>query len=248
MYYFSMEPNGEPWPESELDEKFVVASNNQFHTSLDCLNSRLLEATSFIGEENILECCERTNSLDEWWNTSSPGCYSNRSAQNQTKLDRNENVQNSRFCNIAQNSWNKISHCAQLINSEKIKQKIETERVGNRIKTNREESKENTRYGKYGEKSKSTAGKSHGNDFSTNTNTTKGNVKGTRKRRIRLGKATDRMKKSNTTKMERQLPDISKGRRATEVVVFLGPGGVGEKRHQQTGKHTSARGINPLGE
>ena len=132
--YLSREPNGEPWPESELDEKFAVASINQFHASLDCLNSRLLETNSFIGKENFLECSERTNTLDEWSNTSSPGCYSNRSAQNQTKFDRNENVQNSRFCNNAQNSLNKTSHCVQLINSEEIKQKIETEKVGNRRK------------------------------------------------------------------------------------------------------------------
>ena len=29
--YLSREPNGEPWPESEIDERFVVASIENFH-------------------------------------------------------------------------------------------------------------------------------------------------------------------------------------------------------------------------
>ena len=39
--YLSRDPNGEPWPESYLDEKFVVASIEHFHKALDCLGSRL---------------------------------------------------------------------------------------------------------------------------------------------------------------------------------------------------------------
>ena len=39
--YLSREPNGEPWPESELDEKIVVTSIESFHKVLDCLNSQL---------------------------------------------------------------------------------------------------------------------------------------------------------------------------------------------------------------
>ena len=39
--YMSREPNGEPWPETNLDEKFVVASIECFHKALDCLSSRL---------------------------------------------------------------------------------------------------------------------------------------------------------------------------------------------------------------
>ena len=136
---FVQEPNGEPWPEAELDEKFVVASIDQFQTALDCLNSRLLDTNTFIDEANILEYSERRNTLDELSNTSSPGCYSNRSVQNQTKLDRNENDQNSRFCNIAQNSLNKSSHCVQLIESDNKKQKkFETEQVVKRKEKNME--------------------------------------------------------------------------------------------------------------
>ena len=39
--YLSREPNGEPWPESELDEKIVVTTIESFHKVLDCLNSQL---------------------------------------------------------------------------------------------------------------------------------------------------------------------------------------------------------------
>ena len=39
--YMSREPNGEPWPESYLDKKFVVASIECFNKALDCLSSQL---------------------------------------------------------------------------------------------------------------------------------------------------------------------------------------------------------------
>ena len=39
----SREPNGKPWPESELDERFVVTSIESFHKALACLSSRLSE-------------------------------------------------------------------------------------------------------------------------------------------------------------------------------------------------------------
>ena len=62
--------------------------------------------------------------MDETPNTSSPGCYSNRFVQNQTELDRNENGQNSSFCNCDQSTLNKISHCIQLVKiSKKDKQR-----------------------------------------------------------------------------------------------------------------------------
>ena len=35
VVYLSREPNGEPWPESELDERFVVTSIESFHKALD---------------------------------------------------------------------------------------------------------------------------------------------------------------------------------------------------------------------
>ena len=52
--YLSREPNGDPWPESELDERFVVASIEDFHKALDCLNSRLID-TDRIDHVKILE-------------------------------------------------------------------------------------------------------------------------------------------------------------------------------------------------
>ena len=61
--YLSREPNGEPWPESELDEKFVVASIDQFHAALDYLNSRLVD--TFIDDENIQEHSDRRSTLDD---------------------------------------------------------------------------------------------------------------------------------------------------------------------------------------
>ena len=117
--YLSREPSGEPWPDSKLDKKFVVASIDQFHAALDCLNRRLVDTNTFIDDENILEHSDRRSTLDELSNTSSPGCYSNRFVQNQTKLDRNENGQNSRLCNFDQNSLKKISHCVQLVEIDK---------------------------------------------------------------------------------------------------------------------------------
>ena len=108
--YLSRDPIGEPWLESELDEKFVVASIDQFHAALDCLNSRLVDTNNFISNENILEHSDRRSTLDKISNTSSPGCYSNLFVQNQTELDRNENDQN---------TLNKISHFIQLVEIDK---------------------------------------------------------------------------------------------------------------------------------
>ena len=74
---FSRSPIGEPWLESEIDKKFVVALIDQFHAALDCLNSRLVDTNTFISNENILEHSDRRSTLIEISNTSSPGCYSN---------------------------------------------------------------------------------------------------------------------------------------------------------------------------
>ena len=35
--FLSRDPKCEPWPESVLDEKFVVTSIESFHKALDCL-------------------------------------------------------------------------------------------------------------------------------------------------------------------------------------------------------------------
>ena len=130
--HLSRDPIGEPWPESELDEKFVVASIDQFHVDLDCLNSRLTDTNSFTSTKNILERSDLGSTLDETPNTSSPVCYSNRFVQNQTELDRKENGQNSCLCD--QNTLNKISHCKQLVEfSKKGKQrKIAAKHEGRR--------------------------------------------------------------------------------------------------------------------
>ena len=81
--YLSRDPIGEPWPESKLDEKFVIASIDQFHKALDCLNSRLIDTNTFTNNENNLEQSQERNATDETLNTSSRGCYSKRSVQNE---------------------------------------------------------------------------------------------------------------------------------------------------------------------
>ena len=35
------DPLNDPWPESESDKKFVIATFNSFHKALDCMNIRL---------------------------------------------------------------------------------------------------------------------------------------------------------------------------------------------------------------
>ena len=71
----------------------MVASIDQFHETLDCLNSRLVDTNTFINDENILEHSQERSAMDETLNTSSHGCYSNRPVQKRTKLERNENGQ-----------------------------------------------------------------------------------------------------------------------------------------------------------
>ena len=53
--YLSRDPKGEPWPESVLDEKFVVTSIESFHKALDCLHSRLSDHDRLDRNENVLE-------------------------------------------------------------------------------------------------------------------------------------------------------------------------------------------------
>ena len=91
--YLSRDPFNDPWPESELDEKFVVASINSFHEAFDCMNSSLNETRSLNRNENVLECSRRNAKKQ----SSSNGCYSNQNRQKQTKLDRNEGKQFSRL-------------------------------------------------------------------------------------------------------------------------------------------------------
>ena len=84
--YLSRDPFNDPWPESELDEKFVVATINSFHEAFDCWNSRLKDSSSLYRNENVLECSRRNVRKQSSCN----GYYSNQNGQNRTKLDRNE--------------------------------------------------------------------------------------------------------------------------------------------------------------
>ena len=113
--YMSREPNGEPWPETYLDKKFVVASIECFHKALDCLSSRLNDTAKEIQNENILEYSGLRNTLDKLKDKSSHSCYSNRSVQKRTRLDRNKNGPNSSLSKFEQYSLCKISHCKQSV-------------------------------------------------------------------------------------------------------------------------------------
>ena len=84
--YLSRDPFNDPWPESELDEKFVVATKNSFLEAFDCRNSRLKETGSLNRNKNVLEYSRRNAKKQ----SSSNGCYSNQNGQKRTKLDRNE--------------------------------------------------------------------------------------------------------------------------------------------------------------
>ena len=119
--YMSREPNGEPWPESFLDGKFVVASIECFHKTLDCLSSRLNDTAKEIQNDNILEHCGLRDTLNELKDKSSHSCYSNRSVQKRTRLDRNKNGPNSSLSKLEQNSLCKMSHCKQSV--DKISKK-----------------------------------------------------------------------------------------------------------------------------
>ena len=128
--YLSREANGEPWPESKLDEKLLVASIDQFHKALDCLNSRLIDTTDTNSSkiENIIEHSEPKYKLYTVENTSSQGCYSNRSVQKRTGLDRNENGQNSRFSNCEPKTLSKISYYKQSVDTNINREKTAKEK------------------------------------------------------------------------------------------------------------------------
>ena len=59
--YLSRDPFNDPWPESELDEKFVVAKKNSFHEALDCMSSRLKGTGSLNRSENVLEGMQKNS-------------------------------------------------------------------------------------------------------------------------------------------------------------------------------------------
>ena len=113
--YMSREPNGEPWPESDVDEKFVVASIECFHKALDCLSSRLNDTAKEIQNDNNLEHFGLRDTLNELIDKSSHSCYSNCFVQKRTWFDRNENGSNSILSKFEQNNLRKISHCKQSV-------------------------------------------------------------------------------------------------------------------------------------
>ena len=93
--YLSRNPKGEPWPESELDEKFVVTSIESFHKALDCLNSRLSDHDRLDRNENVLEYSRIDKNVSNQ-NTSFIRCYGNQNGPKRTKHDRNERNEDSR--------------------------------------------------------------------------------------------------------------------------------------------------------
>ena len=93
VHYLSRDSFNDPWPESELDEKFVVATITSFHEALDCMNSRLEGIGSLDRNENVLECSRRNVAKQSPIN----GCHDNQNGQKRTKLDRNGRKQFSRL-------------------------------------------------------------------------------------------------------------------------------------------------------
>ena len=123
--YMSREPNGEPWPETYLDEKFVLASIECFHKALDYLSSRLNDTLNIKQNVNILEHSGFRDTLDELKDTSSNGCYSNRAVQKRTRLDRNKNGPNSSLSNCEPNTLSKFSHCKQSVDNTRKQEYLE---------------------------------------------------------------------------------------------------------------------------
>ena len=53
--FLSRDPYNDPWPKSELNKLFAVATINSFHKALNCMNSRLENTFSLNRNEIILE-------------------------------------------------------------------------------------------------------------------------------------------------------------------------------------------------
>ena len=142
--YLSRQPTGEPWPVTKLDKKFVVTSIECFHRALDCLYSRLNETDVTIQKEKVLEYSQKQKREDKL-SKSRRGCHCNKTVENRTKLDRNENGCNSNFLPIDNvlnpNTFVKFTRAVQSVNlikntkrvSEKMedgKMKKKTVRIG----------------------------------------------------------------------------------------------------------------------
>ena len=98
---------------SELDEKYVVTSIENFHKAFYCWNSRLSKTAEPSDSVNVLKHSEENTGNNAKANTSSHGCYSNQIGSKQAGLARNENGQNSRFANSKTNTLHNFSHQTQ---------------------------------------------------------------------------------------------------------------------------------------
>ena len=84
--YLLQDPYNDPWPESKLDNKIVVAIINSFHKALDCMDSRL-EITGWLNRnENLLDKFRRNVAKQSWLS----GWYGNENVQKRAKLDRSQ--------------------------------------------------------------------------------------------------------------------------------------------------------------
>ena len=122
--YSSRDPNGEPWPESALDEKFVVTSIESFHKALDCLHNGLSDHDGLDRNENVLEYSVNDQSVSKQ-NTSSSSCYGNQNGQKRTGHDRNESETSSRSikrenCEKPEISLSQSCHSIQSVEKFKI--------------------------------------------------------------------------------------------------------------------------------
>ena len=121
--YLSRDPKGEPWPESVLDEKFVVTSIESFHKALDCLHSRLSDHDRPDRNENVLEYSEIDQNVSNQ-NTSSNSCNGNQNGLKRTKHDRNDSKTSSRLFQQEKYENSKISlsqSCQQIQSVESLK-------------------------------------------------------------------------------------------------------------------------------
>ena len=141
--YLSREPNGDPWPESELDERFVVTSIENFHKALECLSSRFIDTDQNI-DVNILELSGIKSEINHCKDNSSHGCYSDRFVQNWTKLDRNENGQSSRF-QREQNEKNTLKKISRMKQSDKNSNKNDCNKISNQSAISRRIEKKTNR-------------------------------------------------------------------------------------------------------
>ena len=105
--YLSRDPKGEPWPESVLDEKFVVTSIESFHKALDCLHSRLSDHDRLDQNENVQEYSKIDQNVSNQ-NMSSNSCYGNQNGLKWTRHDRNKKKRIRVRCN---------EKCAKIQNS-----------------------------------------------------------------------------------------------------------------------------------